>query len=135
MANYRKTNISCPLIRTLTGGKNVRFSENLPCFVFLLPPFLDPLFCLLTDYLSWRFKLAHPLFTKCNEYNRWKVFYGRRKVELFTHFQNLKERSFLLPRSNESTYLIQYNSNFYSDSILLSCVGDRLHISLLILSS
>ena len=37
-----KTNISYPLIRTHTcayqGVRNVRFSENLVCFVFLLPP-------------------------------------------------------------------------------------------------
>ena len=41
---FRKTNISYPLIRTpmcaYQGGvRNVRFSENLACFVFLLPPF------------------------------------------------------------------------------------------------
>ena len=35
----------------------------------------------------------------------------------------------------ERVYLIHYNSNFYSDSIWLSCVGDRLQISLLILSN
>ena len=36
---FRKTNISYPLIRTRTcayqGVRNVRFSENLACFVFL----------------------------------------------------------------------------------------------------
>ena len=37
---FRKTNISCLLIRTRTcayqGVRNVRFSENLVCFVFLV---------------------------------------------------------------------------------------------------
>ena len=40
---FRKTNISYPLIRTRTcayqGVRNVRFSENLMCFVFLKHPF------------------------------------------------------------------------------------------------
>ena len=33
----------------VSGGKNVRFSENLACFVFLLPPFSDSPFCHITD--------------------------------------------------------------------------------------
>ena len=38
---FRKTNIFYPLIRTCAyqGVKNVRFSENLTCFVFLKHPF------------------------------------------------------------------------------------------------
>ena len=32
--------------------RNVRFSENLVCFVFLLPPFLDCSFCLIVKELS-----------------------------------------------------------------------------------
>ena len=42
---FRKTNISYPLIRTPTlretptEVRNVRFSENLACFVFLQQPF------------------------------------------------------------------------------------------------
>ena len=40
---FRKTNISNPLIRRRTwaneGVRNVRFSENLACFVFLKHPF------------------------------------------------------------------------------------------------
>ena len=35
-----------------------------------------------------------------------------------------KKRSFLLAHSIESTCLIQYDSYFYSDSVLLSCVRD-----------
>ena len=42
---FRKTNISYPLIRV------IRFTENLVCFVFLKHPFLDSLFCLITDVL------------------------------------------------------------------------------------
>ena len=52
---FRKTNISYPLIRTRTcvyqGVRNVCFSENLTCFVFLKHPFWDSLFCLITDVL------------------------------------------------------------------------------------
>ena len=55
---FRVTNISYPLIRTRTcaylGVRNVSFSENLPCFVFLKHPFSDSPFCLITDEkLSW----------------------------------------------------------------------------------
>ena len=50
---FRKTNISYPLIRTRTcvypGVRNVRFSENLACFVFLKHPFRDSPFCVITD--------------------------------------------------------------------------------------
>ena len=50
---FRKTNIFYPLIRTrmcaYQGVRNVCFSENLTCFVFLLPPFWDSPFCFITD--------------------------------------------------------------------------------------
>ena len=35
--------------RTYQGVRNVRFSENLACFVFLKHPFWDSPFCLITD--------------------------------------------------------------------------------------
>ena len=44
---FRKTNISYPLM----GVRNVRFSENLACFVFVKHPFWDSPFCLITDAL------------------------------------------------------------------------------------
>ena len=51
---FRKSNISYPLIHTRTrayqGVRNVRFSENLACFVFLKHPLLDSPFCLITVY-------------------------------------------------------------------------------------
>ena len=50
---FLKTNISYPLICTRTcayqGVRNNRFSENLACFVFPLPPFWDSPFCLIND--------------------------------------------------------------------------------------
>ena len=50
---FRKKNISYPLIRTCAcayqGVRNVRFSENLVCFVFLKHPSRDSPFCLITD--------------------------------------------------------------------------------------
>ena len=50
---FRKTNISYPLILTRTcayqGLRNVRFSENLVCFVVLKHPFWDSPFCLITN--------------------------------------------------------------------------------------
>ena len=53
---FRKTNISYLPIRTRTcayqGVQNVRFSENLVCFVFLKHPFWDSPFCLITDDLT-----------------------------------------------------------------------------------
>ena len=45
-----------PLLRTHTcayqGVRNVRFSKNLPCFVFLKHPFRVSSFCLATDVLT-----------------------------------------------------------------------------------
>ena len=56
---FRKTNISYPLISTRTrayhGVRNVHFSENLACFVFLKYPFWDSPFCLITDDIKYRF--------------------------------------------------------------------------------
>ena len=50
---FRKTNISYPLIRHVYQEvRNVRFSENLACFVFLKDPFWDLPFCLITDDLE-----------------------------------------------------------------------------------
>ena len=40
-----------PLIRGKWHGVNVRFSENLACFAFLLPPFWHSPFCLITDVM------------------------------------------------------------------------------------
>ena len=52
----KKTNISCPLIRryicAYQGVRNVRFSENLTCFIFLKHPFWNLLFCLFTNALN-----------------------------------------------------------------------------------
>ena len=36
----------------VSGARNVRFSENLACFVFLKHPFRDSLFCLITVEVS-----------------------------------------------------------------------------------
>ena len=56
---FRKTNISYPLIRTRTcayqGVRNVRFSENLTCFVFLKHRFeIRPFAVLPTISGSWK---------------------------------------------------------------------------------
>ena len=49
----KNPNISYPEIRR-HGVRNVRFfSENLVCFAFLLPPFWDSPFCLITDEFSF----------------------------------------------------------------------------------
>ena len=54
--NFRKTNIFYPLIRTGTYAyqrvRNVRFSENLACFIFLKHPFWDSPFWFITDDIS-----------------------------------------------------------------------------------
>ena len=50
---FRKTNIFAPWYAharvPYQGVKNVRFSENLACFVLLKHPFWDSPFCLITD--------------------------------------------------------------------------------------
>ena len=62
---FRKTNISYSLIRTRAyqGVRNVRFSENLACFVFLKHPFWDSPFCLITDDTIQRMNLLKPWLT------------------------------------------------------------------------
>ena len=64
---FRKTNISYPLIRTRTcayqGVRNVHFSENLMCFIFLKHPFWDSPFCLITDDLYSFVCLPYPAIT------------------------------------------------------------------------
>ena len=51
-------------VRTCTcayqGVRNVRFSENLACFTFLLPPFWDSSFCLITIEIAPNFT-KHPI--------------------------------------------------------------------------
>ena len=60
---FRKTNISYPLIRTCAyqGVRNVRFSENLTCFVFLKHPFWDLPFCLIVHELLVNLLIGKPL--------------------------------------------------------------------------
>ena len=50
----QKTNISYLLIRTCAyqGVRNVSFSENLACFVFLKHPFWNSPFCLIADVVK-----------------------------------------------------------------------------------
>ena len=72
---FRKTNISYPLIGThmcaYQGVRNVRFSENLAQFVFLLPPFWDSPFCFINDYLLIQINDSNwkPLQTKNGRQN------------------------------------------------------------------
>ena len=52
---FRKRNVFYPLIIptcTYQWVRNIRFSENLACFVFLKHPFWDLHFCLITDQLN-----------------------------------------------------------------------------------
>ena len=57
---FQKTIISYPVICTHTctyqGVRNVRFLENLACFIFLNHPFSDSSFCLITNELKWESK-------------------------------------------------------------------------------
>ena len=54
--NFRKTDVSYPLMRTRTCTyqevRIVCFSEILTCFAFLKHPFWDSPFCLITDNMS-----------------------------------------------------------------------------------
>ena len=52
---FRKTNVSY-----IQGVRNVRFSENLACFAFLLPQFWDSAFCLITGKIfDWVHKYSY----------------------------------------------------------------------------
>ena len=55
---FRKTNISYVCV---SGGRNVLFSENLACFVFLEHPFWDSPVCLITDDTQLFHRLVIPL--------------------------------------------------------------------------
>ena len=48
----KRTFLASWYARAYQGVRNVRFSENLACFVFLKHPFWDSPFCLITDDLS-----------------------------------------------------------------------------------
>ena len=65
-------NISYPLIRTCTctyqGARNLRFSENSTCFVFLKHPFWDSPFCLITDLVAFVFLWNGAISACCNLY-------------------------------------------------------------------
>ena len=71
---FRKTNISYPLIRTLTttyqGVRNVRYSENLASFVFMKHPFWDSPFCLITDVMQCS---TRRWFKDLNSLQKWRV--------------------------------------------------------------
>ena len=76
----RKTNTSYPLIRTCTYHrvKNVRFSENLACFVFLKHPFWDWPFCHITDDLV-ETKIEHSTLYSNYSYSNWGRFNNNRR--------------------------------------------------------
>ena len=68
--------------RVYQGVRNVRFSENLMCFVFLKHPFRDSPFCLITDE-----RLVETLKSNLNE----KVSNLTEEVQkLNTNFELLK---------------------------------------------
>ena len=81
----RKTIMSNSLIRTRTwayqGVRDVRFSENLTCFVFLKYPFLDLAFCLITNeignYLVITYVLSLFLWLILNEWTSSMYFKGK----------------------------------------------------------
>ena len=79
---FRKTNISYPMIRTRCAYqeiRNVRFSENCACFVFLKEPFWDSPFCLITDeYIMEKVFIS----TVATFNNNWR----NKKIYLLTHF-------------------------------------------------
>ena len=65
---FQKTIISYPVICTHTctyqGVRNVRFLENLACFIFLKQPFWDSPFCLITNDISGTFRNFLKIFGK-----------------------------------------------------------------------
>ena len=70
---FRKTNISYPLICTRRcayhGVRNVCFSKNLACFVFLEHPFWNSPFCLITDVFIYSQEIF--LISSQLQYNKW----------------------------------------------------------------
>ena len=79
---FRKTNIFYPLICTRTctyqGVKNVRFSENFTCFLFLKHPFWDSPFCLITD--EFLYLIVKIMYDKSLIYNKWFFYLKKNNV-------------------------------------------------------
>ena len=75
---FRKTNISYLIIRTCTcpyqGVRNIHFSENLACFVFLKNPFWDLHFCLITDEIEELIGYPQKIITYILNF-RWRAFH------------------------------------------------------------
>ena len=86
----RKTNISYPLIRT--GVRNVRFSENLACFVFFWNTHfaIRPFALLLTKYQPKRIKNTEGLKSKVyivTKNSKVNLFMINGKKLMFSHLQ------------------------------------------------
>ena len=79
---FRKTKSSYPLIPTRTCThqevRNVRFSENLACFVFLKHPFWDSPFFLITDYTAVLFMNSLDIALLPNEVTNFRQFWNIR---------------------------------------------------------
>ena len=90
LPTFRKTNISYPLICTLTcvsRGKKFSFFEKFDvlCFVFLRHPFWDSSFCLITDSLK----------NKVNEVSR---HIKEINIFLIDHSNSIKQRNVKTPQ-------------------------------------
>ena len=77
---FRKTNISYPLIRTCAyqGVRNVRFSENLACFVFFETPVL-------------RFALL-PYYRRYDSHSQWNSYSKKFILKCFQFFLHVNQR-------------------------------------------
>ena len=53
-AKFYKKRIFLTRTCAYQGARNIRFSENLACFIFLKHPFWDSAFCLITDEIQLR---------------------------------------------------------------------------------
>ena len=108
---FRKTNILNPVIRTRTcayqGFRNVRFSENLACFMFLKHPFWDSPFPLLPTYFTFHSDVFYVSFGRTLRFIR--TFQRKSSFAFsFTKRENFLEKCF----ENSLLKKIKVRTNF-----------------------
>ena len=94
---FQKTSISYPLLRTPTCAyqwvRNVRFCENLACFVFLEHSFWDSCFCLITDGICKQKSQFWPTFVAylVKQLGSWQLY-----IKSLLYIYTVLERSFVI---------------------------------------
>ena len=102
--NFKRQHVTLVKIngpRAYQVVKKVRFSENLACFVFLLPPFWDSPFCHITDEVS-NFAVTIPSKTQI-----FLVIFVDINVMITLNYIEFKQRFFVFQKSLRNYQVIK----------------------------